>query len=375
MSVRFIPGLRLGRMFYEEAGRQIIESVVPRESYAAALMGYGSDVLGYDSERSTDHNWGPRFQVFLEPEVARQCAAGIDAALRERLPREFHGYTACFSEPDPDDNGTQTPAPAATGPVNHLVEITTLADFQARYLGRDAGAGLGDLDWLVLPEQRLLEMTAGEVFHDPGGRLARLRQILGWYPRDVWLYRMACQWHRIGQEEAFVGRCAEAGDRIGMRIVTARVLRDLMKLCFLMERTYAPYGKWLGTAFARLACGPGLSPLIESALAEPEYPGIEASLTALYRSLGEMHNRLGVTGPVDPTPRRFFERPYLVIGADRFANALLAAIRSEELRSLGLRIGAIDQFVDNTDYIENVGMYERTRGLFAPSSWARPAGP
>ena len=33
-----------------------------------------------------------------------------------------------------------------------------------------------------------------------------------------------------------------------------------MRLAFLMERQYAPYAKWLGPAFARLACAPRLTP-------------------------------------------------------------------------------------------------------------------
>ncbi|HWD74857.1 MAG TPA: DUF4037 domain-containing protein, partial [Solirubrobacteraceae bacterium] len=49
------------------------------------------------------------------------------------------------------------------------------------------------------------------------------------------------------------GRCAEAGDELGSAVVTARLARDLMRLCLLMRRRYPPYSKWLGTAFARPA--------------------------------------------------------------------------------------------------------------------------
>jgi len=34
----FIPGLPLGRMFFSEAARPIIESVIPADSYAAAFI-------------------------------------------------------------------------------------------------------------------------------------------------------------------------------------------------------------------------------------------------------------------------------------------------------------------------------------------------
>ncbi len=361
----FIPGLRLGQLLYEEAARPIIEGIVAPGDYAAALIGYGSDVLGYDTERSTDHNWGPRFQVFLRSASGR--ADALDEALRAGLPPVFHGWPTSFTDPDPEDNGTQLLDPGAQGPVNHLVEITTLSAFLQRYIGRESYADLDEIDWLVLPDQRLLELTSGAVFHDPQGDLASMRRALGAWPRDVWIYRMACQWRRIAQQESFVGRCAELGDTLGMRIVTARLARDLMKMGFLMEKRPAPYEKWLGTAFARLSCASVLTAPLEAALAAADYPGIEAGLAALYRELGEMHNRLGVTGPVDPAPRQFFNRPWLVARGDRFANALLAAIQSPALRAIPIRIGSIEQFVDSPDYIENVDMYARTKRLFKPS--------
>ena len=360
----FIPGVKLGRMLYEEAARPLVEAVVSAGSYAAALIGYGSDVLGYDTERSTDHNWGPRFQVFLDPDLPGGAAQDLDEALRAGLPHVFHGYATGFSEPDPLDEGTQVPDPAATGPVNHLVEIERLSSYLGRYLGRDPRAGMGPLDWLSLPEERLLELTSGDVFHDPHGELAGVRSLLAAFPRDPWIYKLACQWRRIAQQESFVGRCDEAGDFTGMKVVTARLVRDVMKMCFLMERTYAPYEKWLGSAFKKLSCALTFSRPLDAALRANRYPEVERALTTAYQALGEMHNALGVTGWIDPAPRGFFTRPYMVIKADRFSNALLAAVKDPELRAVPVRIGSLDQFIDSPDYIENVALYGRTRRLY-----------
>lgn len=109
-------------------------------------------------------------------------------------------------------------------------------------------------------------MTAGEVFHDDAGELTDVREWLTWYPDDVWRYLLRCAWRRIGQEEAFVGRAAEVGDELGSRIVAARLARDLMRLGFLLERRYAPYAKWLGSAFARLDAAHEVRPALERAL-------------------------------------------------------------------------------------------------------------
>ncbi len=349
----FIPGLLLGRMLYEEAGREIVESVVPRDAYGAALIGKGSDVLGLDTERSTDHDWGPRFQIFLHAESADATASRLDDELRRRMPAVFHGFEV------------GVPESAESAARAHLIEIFTVSGFLQRYLAVSEVTDLPLLDWLTFPEQRLLELTSGEVFHDPRGELGRFRGTLGAYPRDVWLYRMACQWQRLSQEEAFVGRCAEAGDLLGMKVVAARIVRDVMKLCFLMERTYAPYDKWLGTAFSRLACAPRMMPLLSAALGAPDYPALEPNLAGLYRILGDIHNALDATGPMDPSPRRFFSRPFLVMRADRFANALLRAVRSEELRRIPVRMGAIDQVIDSTDFIEHPETYRKVLALYS----------
>src|ERR1700729_3766711 len=94
VTPRFVPGLELARDFYATVVRPLLDVEFPWLEHAAALIGPGSDVAGYDTERSTDHDWGPRLQVFLADgdagnasEVSRR-AARITAMLADRLPGE-----------------------------------------------------------------------------------------------------------------------------------------------------------------------------------------------------------------------------------------------------------------------------------------------
>jgi hypothetical protein len=57
------------------------------------------------------------------------------------------------------------------------------------------------------------------------------------------------------------------GDDIGYKIVASRIMRELMRLCFLMERRYWPYAKWFGTAFHRLQIAPTLEPIFSAVAA------------------------------------------------------------------------------------------------------------
>ena len=122
-----------------------------------------------------------------------------------------------------------------------------------------------------------------------------MRQALAWYPRDLWLWQLAGQWRRIAQEEHFPGRADEVGDDLGRRVLVARLARDVMRLCFLLERRYAPYSKWLGTAFARLESAAAVGPLLGAAMGADRWPEAERALVRAYREVADRHNRLGLT--------------------------------------------------------------------------------
>ncbi|HEY0805569.1 MAG TPA: hypothetical protein VGD84_10905, partial [Pseudonocardiaceae bacterium] len=74
----------------------------------------------------------------------------------------------------------------------------------------------------------------------------------------------------------------------------------------------------------------------------------ERSLSPVYEFAATLHNHLGLTGPMDPEVRYFHGRPFLVLDAHRFTNALLATISDPAISALP-PVGAIDQYVDSTD--------------------------
>ena len=206
----FIPGLELSRRFYWEAVRPVLERSFSGLPHGAALIGSGSETLGFDDEMSTDHGWGPRLQLFLRPDDWGTHAVDIDAALREGLPHSFLGYPTNFSEPNPDDNGVQLLEATGSRPVNHKVETQTIEDFFGGYLNFDIDGAIGVSDWLTFPQQKLRTLTAGEVFHDEIG-LDDVLSRFNWYPSDVWRYLLAAGWARIGQEEHLMGRAGLVG--------------------------------------------------------------------------------------------------------------------------------------------------------------------
>ncbi len=84
----FLQGGVLSRRFYEEAVRPLLAEFFASIPYAAAHLGAGSDVLGFDTEMSQDHDWGPVVHIFLKDEDA-SLVEDMREILRDRLPRLF----------------------------------------------------------------------------------------------------------------------------------------------------------------------------------------------------------------------------------------------------------------------------------------------
>lgn len=339
MDAAFLPGVELSRALYTDAVHPLLPEGLP---HAAALLGHGSEVLGLDTERSTDHDWGPRLQLFVEDPADRERVL----ALLDALPDRVRGWPTRFV-PAPGESGIWMLDPDSGPRAQHRVEVMDTAHFFHGWLGFHPGDGITTADWLATPTQRLAGAVGGALFHDTTGELTRARERLAWYPDDVWRYVLACQWQRIAQEEPFVGRGLELGDDLGTRVLAARLVRDVMVLALLLSRRYPPYSKWLGSAFARLPEAGELGPLLTRAL-HSTTP--DRDLAKAYAYVLRRQNRLALTAPLDPTSRGFHARPYTVIGAERVVEALREPITDPELAGRPL-IGAVDQSVDNTDFL------------------------
>jgi Domain of unknown function (DUF4037) len=245
----------------------------------------------------------------------------------------------------------------------HVV-ITTLPTWLEGELGWNLDEReLTVVDWLLIPQTRLLGITQGAVFADPDGDLAHLRRRLAWFPDSVWWWLLACQWQRLSQEEPFVQRTAEVGDQLGSAVLTGRLVLDCMRLALLIGRRYAPYSKWLGTAFAGLPDPDGLGSSLAKAMAADTLMAREEALGRAYQLLGERFNDLSLDTHLDTSLRPFHDRPALVLGADRFVAASLGRVDDPVLTRLP-PVGAVDQLLDCTDVLANAALTSRMRCYF-----------
>src|SRR3954453_535029 len=153
----FIPGVELGRRFYFEAVRPILDAEYPGLPHAAARIGAGSDVLGFDTPMSRDHGWGPTVAIMLREQDAA-LAPTLHERLRYTLPRLFLGYSVGMIESDAEP-GTLVMGEGGEGPLTLRVCVSTVREFAQQHLAYDISRPPDAADWPSFPSQLLSTLT------------------------------------------------------------------------------------------------------------------------------------------------------------------------------------------------------------------------
>ena len=314
----FIKNLDLSESFFNECVFPIMKNHYPNLKFSAGLMTAGSQMLGYDDVFSTDHGWGPGSMVFLDDDHFHMNDELADV-FEKNLPSEYKGYKT------------------------DRIWLCTMDWVRGMYIGE---MPQNDIDWLTISEHRLLAFTSGRVFIDMLN-IEETRSKLSFYPQNVKLYLIASQWSVIGEEEAFVKRCSQVGDDLGSRIVCTRIAARLMRLCFLYKNKYAPYSKWFGTAFKRLALeniyNEITAALSANTIAEREDHILNAQILVV-----ELHNSCNITEPfkikIDD-----YGREAKIIHTGDFAAIVREKITNPELKNSPL-IGSMSQ-IGNLEHL------------------------
>ncbi|MEE1651018.1 DUF4037 domain-containing protein [Brachybacterium sp. J144] len=341
------PGLALSAAYHEQVVAPLLERSMPGVPYAAARLGSGSDVLGFDDAQSRDHDWGLRLTLLVEDGAASE----VDALLERELPASWRDRPVRFAT-------TWDPV------VRQRAEVAAAADFAASRTGilpqRLAGPEPADLtDWLQLTGQAALEVTAGPVFHDGTGVITRIRERLAGYPEDVRRYAIGADWTRIGQELPDVGRAGLRGDDDGSAVIAARHVRTLLHLAHLLHRRWAPYGKWLARSAAALPGGGALRSTALEALRAPDWRTRQQALTAAIELLAAVQGRVRLP-TLDPATEPFFDRPH--IGLRGLPELLAETITDPAVRALRPGIGTAEQISDHVSVLVDAELRRRLVG-------------
>lgn len=218
------------REYYERYGKPMLEKFPElRGHYAVGLVGEGSECFGYDDVISTDHDYFPRFFIWLDEWAYERYGEALQAAYMS-LPREWNGV--------PDT--VMTPEAA------WRYGVCKTEDFYYRLLGREK-APENIYDWVSLQETRLATATNGEIFEDSGGGFTAQRKIyLSYFPEDVRKKKLAARLRRMAQMGQYqYARCMLRGEHVAAQMALSEFVQNTGSACFLLAGQYMPYFKWM----------------------------------------------------------------------------------------------------------------------------------
>ena len=281
-------GIELSRRYFTEAALPLLNRQYPELSrrIAAGLVaggfdsGCGSEIGGFDDEISRDHNWGPRFFLFMSEQDKQSQGKDVVAYLERNLPTEFSGFSSS----------------ATTLPKNPVYVQTPQENLEA-VLHLD-GPPKSDVEWITIPEVWLFEYTAGPIYYEPVPLVSPVRDKFAYYPDDVWLKRLSYAFFML-HLSGNVNRAVRRKDAFAIQTYVNWLLQIVMRTCFLLNRRYAPYCKWLFKAFCGLPDLPvELRGKIESLALHIEPATVMDDLYCILDAVGVVANRSGVINNV-----------------------------------------------------------------------------
>lgn len=246
-------GMELARDFWEQAGKPMLQSRYPdyAERIAVGLVGYGSECFGFDDALSRDHDFAPRFCLWLTDEDY----AAIGTALQEDYERIAHAWRSEHSSADLPDSPT---TPRAQGTMRRD-GVFRIGDFFETLTGyREAPPQDAPHEWLALDESTLATATNGRIFADALGIFSKTRQGFTFMPEDVRLSLISRRLGMLSQAGQYnLPRMLQRGDGAAAMTSIHEFTQAAISLVFLVNNPvsvgYAPYYKWRFAALRRLS--------------------------------------------------------------------------------------------------------------------------
>jgi hypothetical protein len=278
----------VSRQFFQERVLPVLEREFPdlTAQTAFGLFGYGSEAYQQEDAYSRDHHWGLRIDALMPEELFRAYHEAVSRAVSANLPAHYRGY------------------PLRAG---HLAGAGLAPDSLPAFLQRTLGIDHPPQtceEWLRLPEEDIIHITNGEVWHDPSGRFTAVRQAFrDHYPEPV-LRRRIAHWCRYfsGMGTYALKRALLRNNEFYATTRFATAVRLGVQLAFLLDRRFFPYDKWLMAYFTQLPrLYTPLRPLVEEAvrLATPW----ERKLELLDRMADILDESMVADGLIRPHPK------------------------------------------------------------------------
>lgn len=241
-------GLDLSREYYEQVGKPMLLEKFPDyfSQMTIGLVGEGSDCFGFDDEISRDHDFGPGFCIWITDALYEEIGTKLQEAY-EQLPPVYKGTIRM-----------------TTAQGKGRVGVFQIGSFYRKLLGIPVIPDSLE-EWAAVEEYGLAAATNGAVFKDsPNGFSIIREKLLSYYPKELWHSRLAREAVHISQSGQYnYGRMMLRGDVVTGEIAMGEFIKHVMSMVYLLNKSYAPYYKWMHRGIRELEWGSEIGKLLE----------------------------------------------------------------------------------------------------------------
>ena len=224
-------GQSLAKAYYLTYGKNMIESEYPEyvDRIAVGLVGDGSEAFGYDDEISRDHDFGPKFCMWLTDEDYDRIGDDLNRRYHE-LPDGFEGFSR---------QGNMVHSAGRHG-------VRRISEFYATYTGSPEGP-VEWRDWFRVPTHLFAACTNGVVFRDPLGEFTRIRSHLqNGMPMDVRRKKLAAKVFAMAQSGQYnFVRCLGHHEPAAAQMALYEFVKACVETIYLLNNAHCPYYKWM----------------------------------------------------------------------------------------------------------------------------------
>lgn len=222
-----MKGLEIAEAFYKAYGEKMLhdEFFELVDQITIGLVGSGSECLGFDDDISQDHDFEPRFMIFVPDDFSEQTIFRLERAYNT-LPKEFMGMKRKY---------------------DHLMlgeNVIRISDFYLQKIGNIDGK-LSDYEWLSIPSFYLLEATNGKIFKDGANNFIKIRNQILKYPTDIKYKKLAGNILLMYQSGVYnYERAIKRKDSSAASLSLYEFTRHALCTLYLLNDIYMPYYKW-----------------------------------------------------------------------------------------------------------------------------------
>lgn len=241
-------GMDLSREYYEQVGKPMLLEKFPDyfSQMTIGLVGEGSECFGFDDEISKDHDFGPGFCIWITDALYGKIGKELQEAY-EQLPPIYKGTLRM-----------------TTAQGRGRVGVFKIGSFYQKLLGLPVIPESLE-EWAAVEEYGLAAATNGTVFRDSPNGFSMIREkLLSYYPPELWRSKLAREAVHISQSGQYnYGRMMLRGDVVTGEIAIGEFIKHVMSMVYLLNKSYAPYYKWMHRGMKELSWGSRIGKLLE----------------------------------------------------------------------------------------------------------------